>query len=54
MRSRLVVGSAVILLAEDAPAREAAVARTAIIVQNAAWERESVGYLALVERLIAR
>lgn len=46
--------AAIVGLADDALAREAAVARTASIVQNAAWERESQGYLALVERLIAR
>jgi glycosyltransferase involved in cell wall biosynthesis len=41
-------------LADDPLAREAAVARTAIIVEAAAWEHESQGYVALVERLIAR
>jgi glycosyltransferase involved in cell wall biosynthesis len=41
-------------LADDPLARESAVARTASIVLDAAWERESLGYLALVERLIAR
>ena len=48
------LAAATIGLADDPLAREAAVARTASIVQNAAWEHESQGYLALVERLIAR
>ena len=46
------MAAAIIGFADDALAREAAVARTASIVQNAAWEREAEGYLALVERLI--
>jgi len=48
------LAAAIIELADDAPAREAAVSRTVAIVQNAAWEHESQGYLALLERLIAR
>ena len=48
------LADAVIRLADDALAREAAVARTASIVVDAAWERASRPYLALVERLIAR
>jgi Glycosyltransferase len=47
------MAAAITRLADDAPAREAAVTRTAAIVEGAAWERESPGYLALVERLIA-
>ena len=46
------MAAAIIELTDDALAREAAVARTASIVESAAWERESRGYLALVERLI--
>ena len=35
-------------------ARDAAIDRTAMIVQDAAWEQASLAYLALLERLIAR
>ncbi len=48
------LADAVIRLSDDALAREAAVARTASIVVDAAWEHASRPYLALVERLIAR
>ncbi len=41
------------ILADDPSAREAAVRRTDEIVAAAAWERESVRYLALLERVIA-
>ena len=41
-------------LADDPLAREAAVAGTAAIVAEAAWEQASGRYLALVERLIGR
>ena len=47
------MADAIVALADDALAREAAVARTATIVERAAWEHESSGYLDLVERLIA-
>ena len=47
------LADAVARLADDALAREAAVARTATIVADAAWESASKPYLALVERLIA-
>lgn len=40
--------------ADDAAAREAAVTRTVGFVRDAAWEREAVRYLALVDRLIDR
>ena len=48
------MADAIIRLSDDALAREAAVARTAAIVAEAAWEQASKPYLALVERLIAR
>jgi glycosyltransferase involved in cell wall biosynthesis len=48
------MADAIIALADDPSAREAAVVRTSAIVSEAAWERESVGYLALVERLSIR
>jgi glycosyltransferase involved in cell wall biosynthesis len=44
--------AAVILrLVDDPDEREAAVSRTAVLVDGLAWERASVPYLALVERL---
>jgi glycosyltransferase involved in cell wall biosynthesis len=48
------MADAIVALADDADARERAVARTASIVADAAWEHESQAYLALVERLIGR
>jgi glycosyltransferase involved in cell wall biosynthesis len=39
---------------DDPAAREAAVEATARLVAGASWERESVGYIDLVERLIDR
>lgn len=46
--------AASILSFDDDPiAREAAVARTAVVVERGSWEHEATGYLALVERLIA-
>jgi glycosyltransferase involved in cell wall biosynthesis len=47
------MASAIARLADDAAVRDAAVARTATIVADAAWEHESVRYVALLERLIA-
>jgi len=44
---------AILAFADDRIAREAAVARTAEIVNAGSWETESKGYVALVERLIA-
>jgi len=46
------MADAILAFADDAAAREAAVAHTAEIVKAASWEHESKGYLALVERLI--
>ena len=46
------MAAAIAALADDPVAREAAVARTAALVRDAAWEAESVAYLAIVERLI--
>jgi glycosyltransferase involved in cell wall biosynthesis len=47
------MASAILAFADDATARDAAVARTAKIVQAGSWEHESTSYLALVERLAA-
>jgi glycosyltransferase involved in cell wall biosynthesis len=41
-------------IADDPIAREAAIVRAAAIVRTAAWEEEAVGYLALVDTLVAR
>jgi glycosyltransferase involved in cell wall biosynthesis len=46
------MADAILGFVDDATARDAAVARTAEIVQAGSWEHESEGYLALVERLI--
>ena len=46
------LAEAILGFADDSLAREAAVARTADIVRAGSWERESVGYIALVDRLI--
>ena len=47
------MADAIIAFADDPIAREAAVAHTAAIVRGRSWEHEAIGYLALVERLIA-
>jgi glycosyltransferase involved in cell wall biosynthesis len=47
------MADAILAIADDPIAREAAVARTAEIVRAGSWEHEAVGYLALVDRLIA-
>ena len=44
---------AILSFVDDPIAREAAVARTAVVVERGSWEHEAIGYLALVERLIA-
>jgi glycosyltransferase involved in cell wall biosynthesis len=46
------MADAVLTFVDDTEARETAVAHTAGIVRAGAWEQESKGYLALVERLI--
>jgi glycosyltransferase involved in cell wall biosynthesis len=46
------MADAIIDFADDAVAREKAVAHTAEIVRAGSWEQESMGYLALVERLV--
>jgi glycosyltransferase involved in cell wall biosynthesis len=43
---------AILAVADDPLAREAAVARSQGVVRDAAWEREAVPYLALVDHLI--
>ena len=48
------MANAIIDFADHPVRREAAVAKTAEIVEAGSWEHESEGYLALVERLIAR
>jgi glycosyltransferase involved in cell wall biosynthesis len=48
------MANAVIDYADHPVRRKAAVAKTAEIVKAGSWEHESTGYLALVERLIAR
>ena len=45
------LGAALLALVDDAPAREAAIARTSGLVAGLAWERVSVPYLELVESL---
>jgi hypothetical protein len=45
------LATAIESIVDDPLAREASVERTAAIVAGAAWEREAVGYLALVESL---
>lgn len=47
------LAAAVAVLADDALAREAAVARTRDVVGEAAWEREAERYVGRVEELIA-
>ena len=46
------MASAIASVADDEQAREAAIERTTAIVRGAAWEHESVRYLALLEELI--
>ena len=41
----------ILALVDDAADREARVAATGAVIRELSWERESVGYLALVERL---
>ncbi len=48
------MADAILAFADDPITREAAVARTAEIVQAGSWEQESQGYIALVQRLIER
>lgn len=45
--------SAILTLVDHPVAREAAVARTEAVVRDAAWERESIHYLEIIEALIA-
>jgi glycosyltransferase involved in cell wall biosynthesis len=46
------MAAAIETFVDDAAAREAAVARTAAIVEAGSWEHEAAGYLALVQQLI--
>jgi glycosyltransferase involved in cell wall biosynthesis len=46
------MATAIAAFADDPIAREAAVARTAAIVESRSWEHESAGYLGLVQQLI--
>jgi glycosyltransferase involved in cell wall biosynthesis len=46
------MAAAIAAFADDAGAREAAVTRTAAIVETGSWEREAPRYLALVDELI--
>ncbi len=48
------MAAAITAFADDAAAREAAVARTAAIVEAASWEHEARGYVGLVEAMIER
>ena len=48
------MAAAIVALADDPLGREAAVARTADVVRDAAWEREAERYVAIVERLARR
>jgi glycosyltransferase involved in cell wall biosynthesis len=45
------MAAAILSFVDDGDGREAAVARSAEVVQSSAWERESIGYIALVGRL---
>ena len=45
---------AIIAVADDPLAREAAVARSQGVVRDAAWERESQRYITIVEGLSRR
>jgi hypothetical protein len=46
------MAAAIVGLADDPKAREAAVARAATIVEAGSWEHEAPAYVALVEELI--
>ena len=46
------MAEAILSFVDDVATREKAVARTAEIVRSSAWERESIGYIALVDRLV--
>jgi glycosyltransferase involved in cell wall biosynthesis len=46
------MAAAILAIADDPLAREAAVTRTAVIVQGSAWDVAARGYVALVDRLI--
>ena len=46
------MAAAIVEIADDPLAREAAVARTASIVEAGSWEHEAAGYLAIVEQLV--
>jgi len=46
------MAGAILSFVDDPTAREAAVARTAVVVERGSWEHEATGYLALVQRLI--
>ena len=46
------MAAAILAFADDPIAREAAVARTAAIVEAGSWEHEAAGFLALVEGMI--
>lgn len=48
------MAGAILSFVDDPTAREAAVARTAVVVEWGSWEHEATGYLALVERLVNR
>jgi glycosyltransferase involved in cell wall biosynthesis len=48
------MAAAITAFADDAAAREAAVTRTAAIVEAASWEHEARGYVRLVEEMIQR
>ena len=48
------MAAAILSFVDDAGRREEAVARTADVVQSSAWERESIGYIELVDRLAGR
>lgn len=48
------MAGAILSFVDDPTAREAAVARTAVVVERGSWEHEATGYLALVERLVNR
>ena len=47
------LAAAIATVADDAAARSAAIERAAAITRAAAWEREALGYLAIVDRLAA-
>ena len=46
------LAAAIVAIADDPLAREAAVAGTASIVEAGSWEHEATGYLALVQQLV--